>query len=119
MRNKGNHEHNKNILQSKEGELIFLRRPQGDGPVLVDNYSKCPHCYGWVSEIAKHVNCRCMFGKNQKATVFGSERLILHSATKASKLVREEVYPRGPMMKPRGLPREILILQNWEQMDEV
>ena len=31
LRNKGNHEHNKNVLQSKEGELILLRRPQGDG----------------------------------------------------------------------------------------
>lgn len=67
LRNKGDHKHNKRVMEAKQGELILARRPAGVKSIRTDQFKPCPSCFMWVSDVAKHRSHsnRCV-EKNEK-----------------------------------------------------
>jgi len=76
LRNKGDHKHNKRVMEAKQGELILARRPAGVKSIRTDQFKPCPSCFMWVSDVAKHRSHsnRCVEKKrkNIQETVNGS-----------------------------------------------
>ncbi|XP_076843861.1 uncharacterized protein LOC143488824 isoform X1 [Brachyhypopomus gauderio] len=65
LRNKGNYEHNIEVIQNGNGEIIPLKRPKKDRSL--NDYEPCPHCLGFF---ASHVlwqhqrSCKMKNGKD-------------------------------------------------------
>ena len=61
LRNRGNHRHNKEVIKSKTGELLVVRR-KAEENFCSEDYTPCPKCLGWYlkSAIYVHVNYRCI-----------------------------------------------------------
>ena len=67
IRNLGNHEHNNLVIRSGAGELVVVSRPTGDTDHQPQDYTPCPHCYGWYSclDLWKHVAERYVWHKSR------------------------------------------------------
>ena len=61
LRNRGDHNHNKEVLLQKRGEMIVARRKtENDGSFLIADYGPCPLCFEWLKleTIPRHqTNC--------------------------------------------------------------
>ena len=67
IRNLGNHEHNNLVIRSGAGELVVVSRPTGDTDHQPQDYTPCPHCYGWYSrrDLWKHDAERYVWHKSR------------------------------------------------------
>ncbi|KAJ8045348.1 N-lysine methyltransferase KMT5A-B [Holothuria leucospilota] len=102
LRNRGDNEHNNNVMAKKKGEIILGRRPiEGDdGYFSIDEYGPCPMCLEWlkVQVIPRHQStCVADKGKIHKIT---KGNLLIQSAVLcgrlqcgASDVMVKEVYP--------------------------
>ena len=88
LRNKGNQEHNCQVLESQEGELMLLRRPQGDGPFslqLLWMDGRFSQTRMFVLEKSEHTSRGSL--KTKSETLVGKHK-------DASELLWNEVFPK-------------------------
>lgn len=83
LRNKGNLQHNKNVLDKKNGALIVGRRPSMADEVEASNFLPCKHCFKFFKKklLYRHIN-RCSFKNNESTSSFPKRRnnLMLSAA---------------------------------------
>jgi hypothetical protein len=98
LRMRAVHEHNKDVLENKKGQLILERRPTA--PFDVAKYGPCPHCFGWLrlSVIDRHQS-KCP-GKKGELTRYSRGQLLVQSSIvcgrmgeTASQKLLSEVFP--------------------------
>ncbi|XP_037396315.1 uncharacterized protein LOC119263848 isoform X1 [Pygocentrus nattereri] len=69
IRNKGDFEHNIDVLENGDGQLITWRQPKANASP--NNYLPCPQCWGFFvkTDLWKHeISCRVRQAKNLKKT---------------------------------------------------
>ncbi|KAG9268080.1 hypothetical protein AMEX_G18978 [Astyanax mexicanus] len=77
IRNKGDFEHNIEVLENGDGQLITWRQPEANA--RPNDYLPCPQCWGFFvkTDLWKHqISCRVRQVKNMKKT----KRIQLHAS---------------------------------------
>ena len=97
LRNKGEHQHNVEVLNKGIGELLISRCPDKLESVL---YGPCPLCYEWIkveSSASKHQDTCPALGSDTKLTkgesIICSAVLVGCVKAEASTLLIKEVFP--------------------------
>ncbi|XP_052811802.1 uncharacterized protein LOC128239273 isoform X3 [Mya arenaria] len=96
LRKMGDDLHNREVVESKEGELVVSRRSSKD-LLDVSKYGPCINCFEWVqlSGLKKHYK-KCVKGKTnglgKKDLVLKAQILAGHIKGNLSKMMKEEVF---------------------------
>lgn len=69
LKNKGNLQHNRNVLDKNKGTLIVGRRPLASDVIEAGSFLSCKHCFKFIKKniLYRHIN-RCPF-KSDESTV--------------------------------------------------
>ncbi|XP_060064937.1 uncharacterized protein LOC132545279 [Ylistrum balloti] len=98
LRNKGNNQHNEDVLKAKKGELLLSRRCN-EKKFSVSNYGPCPNCLSWIllANIHRH---KCTTSKKSASVHVSKGNLLIQSAVLAGRVTGEadqtlvrEVFP--------------------------
>ncbi|XP_022179916.1 uncharacterized protein LOC111040345 [Myzus persicae] len=83
LKNKGNLQHNRNVLEQNKGSLIVGRRPPISSEIDANNFLPCTHCFKFFKKqkLYRHIN-RCPFKSTAVADGLPKRRNnLMQSAT--------------------------------------
>lgn len=80
LRNRGDSEHNNNIIKKKKGEIILGRRLTGKESFSIDEYGPCPGCMEWLKLTVIHRHQSTCVAHAKDGTHMTKGNLLLQSA---------------------------------------